>query len=232
MTAARRLPDVLAQKIARRLKLTCSLPHSFSQEGEDVLLDRFFEQKPRGFYVDIGAHHPIRFSNTHLFYRRGWRGINVDAMPGSMKEFAKLRPEDQNVEALVSDKCQRSEFFLFNEPALNTCEPALARQRDGLSTFRLTGSTVVESQTLSAILDRYLPARQAIDFLSVDVEGMDLAVLRSNDWDRFRPTVIVAEDLENSSVMHALDSPIAHLLETYGYSLFAKTVNTIFFRQM
>ena len=57
---------------------------SYSQEGEDLILERFFEGKEIGFFVDIGAHHPMRFSNTYIFYLKGWRGINVDATPGSM----------------------------------------------------------------------------------------------------------------------------------------------------
>ena len=63
----------------------------YSQEGEDILLARFFFGKSQGFYVDIGAHHPQRLSNTYHFYLQGWRGINIDAMPGSMSSFETLR---------------------------------------------------------------------------------------------------------------------------------------------
>ncbi len=76
--------------------------NSYSQEGEDMVLRRLFEQKTVGYYVDVGAHHPKRFSNTYYFYKRGWRGINIDAMPGSMKLFNKMRPRDINVEIPVS----------------------------------------------------------------------------------------------------------------------------------
>ena len=76
---------MLLEKIHR--KLVRGIQYSFSQEGEDLVLARIFEGKKNGFYVDIGAHHPTRFSNTHYFYRRGWSGINIDAMPGSMKNL-------------------------------------------------------------------------------------------------------------------------------------------------
>ena len=56
----------------------------YSQEGEDMILGKIFSGQKHGFYVDVGAHHPLRFSNTYLFYLKGWRGINIDAMPGSM----------------------------------------------------------------------------------------------------------------------------------------------------
>ncbi|MFA7355121.1 MAG: SAM-dependent methyltransferase, partial [Sulfurimonadaceae bacterium] len=71
---------------------------SYSQEGEDMILRRLFEQQPNGFYVDVGAHHPKRFSNTYFFYKKGWRGINIDAMPNSMELFNKIRPRDINIE--------------------------------------------------------------------------------------------------------------------------------------
>ena len=65
---------------------------SYSQEGEDLLVDRFLDCKPLGFYVDVGARRPKRFSNTYRLYRRGWRGLNIDANPGSMAPFRRIRP--------------------------------------------------------------------------------------------------------------------------------------------
>ena len=74
---------------------------SYSQEGEDRILQRLFENQTPGFYVDIGAHHPRRFSNTYIFYKQGWRGINVDATPGSMFLFRVFRKRDINLEIAV-----------------------------------------------------------------------------------------------------------------------------------
>src|SRR5688500_1685041 len=67
---------------------------SYALEGEDMVLRRLFEGKTRGFYVDVGAHHPRRFSNTYYFYRRARRGINIDAAPGSMEAFNRDRSRD------------------------------------------------------------------------------------------------------------------------------------------
>ena len=92
---------------------------SYSQEGEDMILRRLFENQTKGFYVDVGAHHPIRFSNTYFFYKKGWRGINIDAMPGSMKLFNKIRPRDINIEKAISDKKEVLTYYVFNDPALN-----------------------------------------------------------------------------------------------------------------
>ena len=88
------IPQIIINLIKRTLSFFTWDPwanYSWSQEGEDRILYRIFEQQPVGFYVDVGAHHPKRFSNTYFFYRRGWRGINIDAMPGSMKNFEKLK---------------------------------------------------------------------------------------------------------------------------------------------
>ncbi|MFM6346540.1 MAG: hypothetical protein ACKPFK_15520, partial [Dolichospermum sp.] len=89
---------------------------SYSQEGEDLILARFFEKEKNGFYVDIGAHHPQRFSNTYYFYLKGWSGINIDAMPGSMKIFDDLRPLDINLEIPISDKSEILTYYEFDEP--------------------------------------------------------------------------------------------------------------------
>src|SRR5436190_18531451 len=76
---------------------------SFSQEGEDMLLRREFERQASGFYVDVGAHDPHRFSNTHYFYKCGWRGINIEARPGSSRLFKRWRPRDISLEIPISD---------------------------------------------------------------------------------------------------------------------------------
>lgn len=74
------------------------ISHFYSQEGEDMVLRKIFKNQKKGFYVDIGAHHPKRFSNTHLLYKKGWKGINIDVTPGSIKLFNQLRPRDTNLE--------------------------------------------------------------------------------------------------------------------------------------
>ena len=104
---------------------------SYSQEGEDMILRRLFEKQKTGFYVDVGAHHPKRFSNTLFFYKKGWHGINIDAMPNSMSLFDKIRPRDINLEVPISEKKQKLKYYMFNEPALNGFSKELAEKRDG-----------------------------------------------------------------------------------------------------
>lgn len=73
----------------------------YSQEGEERILERLFKGKTNGFYVDCGANHPIRYSNTYRLYRKGWRGIVIDALPGTEKIYSRIRPRDIVVESGV-----------------------------------------------------------------------------------------------------------------------------------
>lgn len=203
---------------------------SYSQEGEDMILRRLFERRTDGFYVDIGAHHPMRFSNTYCFYRRGWRGINVDARPGSKREFDRVRPRDINVECGVGREAGVAAYYEFNEPALNGFSAALSGERDGLRNYRIVATHQVRVLTLREVLEAHLPGGQAIDFLSVDVEGLDLDVVLSNDWQKYRPAYVLAEVL-GSSLADVTASPVGRAMTSHGYEIYAKCVNTVFFRR-
>jgi FkbM family methyltransferase len=206
------------------------LPHavlSYSQEGEDLILQRIFATRQNGFYVDVGAHHPRRFSNTYNFYRRGWRGLNIDAMPGSMKDFDRVRPRDINLEMGIASARGAMRFFMFNDPALNTFDAGLAASRNQ-GQYRIIGEIDVPTDTLANVLGTQLPPDTRIDFLSVDVEGLDLPVLESNDWDRFRPECICVEH-SVPDLLELPNEPLYRLLRPLGYSLYAKTANTLIF---
>ena len=203
---------------------------SFSQEGEDLILKRMFERQESGFYVDVGAHHPQRFSNTYYFYLKGWRGINIDAMPDSMKPFREIRPEDINIEAAISDSSELLTFYIFNEPALNGFSKEISTSRDGLSNYQITDTKDIKTKTLSKILGEHLPQNKSIDFLSIDVEGLDYQVLLSNDWSKYRPKVILVEELSTSLESIPHESKTFAFLHGLGYELFAKTFNTSFYR--
>ena len=204
---------------------------SYAQEGEDIILLRMFDGVERGFYVDVGAHHPFRFSNSYAFYRRGWKGIVVDPVPGMSEAFAKYRPRDTAIEQGVAENPGILKYHVFNEPALNTFDSPLAEERQRDPRWTLTEVVKVKCSTLRDILSQHLPGGlDTIHFLSVDVEGYDLQVLRSNDWNSYRPLVIVAECL--GSDLSGLDSdPVVHYLRTVGYRPFAKAVHSVFFKR-
>jgi FkbM family methyltransferase len=203
---------------------------SFGQNGEDLILDRMLEREEAGFYVDVGAHHPVRFSNTCLFYRRGWRGINIDAQPGSMRLFRKHRPRDINIECGVAARAGTLSYFRFNEPALNTFDESEAKLKD-VAPYRIVDRLEVGVRPLGDLLAEFLPAGQAIDFMSVDVEGLDAEVLGSNDWNRFRPRIVLAETLR-TDILAIASCPIVRLLGEVGYKPVAKAYNTTFFERI
>ena len=223
------LPDRVYKKLAefKNAYIPTSLK-SYSQEGEDLILLRIFEKKRIGFYVDVGAHHPFRFSNTYLFYRLGWRGINIDATPGSMKLFNKFRKRDINIEVGIGEKEDILTFYIFNDPGLNTFDENLARQRNGKMGYYIIKELPVKVYPLSKILEEYLPKGQEIDFLNVDVEGKNFEVLKSNDWSTYRPKVVLVEIL-CFSIEEVFKDPIFIIMKENGYSFFAKTFNTCFF---
>jgi FkbM family methyltransferase len=222
------LPKWMVEKLALTILRDYSTK-SYSQEGEDMILRRILGDNRKGFYVDIGAHHPKRFSNTYYFYKRGWRGINIDATPGSMKAFNKSRPADINIEVPVSRKHQTLTFYMFDEPALNGFSKQLSEQRSANGqSYRIIQTIDIDTVTLSEILTKHLPEGQQIDFMSIDVEGWDYDVLVSNDWNRFKPKIILVEML-NRSLKDLFNHEITKLLSTKGYVITSKTMNTVFF---
>ncbi len=203
----------------------------YSQEGEDIILSEFFPNKTDGFYVDVGAHHPMRFSNTHMFYKKGWRGINIDAMPGSMKAFERKRPRDINLEIGVSGKEGEMTFYMFDDPALNGFSMEISKDRDKNSNFEIIEERKIKTYPLSKILDKYLPKDQKIDFMSIDVEGLDMIVLESNDWKRYSPRYLLVECI-GDTVEDIMQDKIYRFLSEKGYKIVGKTYRTLILRKI
>jgi FkbM family methyltransferase len=160
----------------------------------------------------------------------GWRGINLDAMPGSMDAFARKRPRDINLEVAIAEAEGVLTYHAFSEPALNTFSAPLAETYRAIPGVRLLRTTEIACRRLATVLDEALPPGTPIDLLSVDVEGLDLEVLRSNDWSRFRPDVVLVESLDAPDLAGLAGDATARFLSERGYAPIAKTVNTLFFR--
>ena len=193
---------------------------SFSSAGEDMILRHILgSDKMEGFYVDVGAFHPTHFSNTYFFYLNGWRGINIEARPGSKDLFEKVRPGDINLEVGVSRECGVMTYYFIGENSTMN-----SFSRDFLNQIGMLGEVKAEIPVpilpLATVLERHLPDGQVIDFMTVDVEGHDFEVLESNDWTRFRPKFIVVEDEE----VNAGDSRIIQMMKSHGYEMCAQNV--------
>ena len=201
---------------------------SYAQHGEDLILRAICGPKHEGFYVDVGAHHPHFLSNTYYFYRRGWQGINIDAMPNSMKTFRKARKRDVNLELAISNNKQLATFYMFNNSCLNTFSAKYAEALQKDAGIKLVAEKKITTTPLSEVLDQYVPHGRVIDFLSVDVEEYDVEVLKSNNWERYRPRVVVVE-AHNFSLASPEKSAIYTYMLTKNYQLHYVSVENLFF---
>ena len=130
----------------------------------------------------------------------------------------------------ISDRTGTLTYYLFDDPALNSFDRELAKSRVASTPYRIVGTLEIPVERLDAILKQYLPKDVKIDFLSIDVEGLDIAVLRSNDWNSFRAECVLVESLE-MSLENAMQGEIFLFMKSNGYDLFAKTYNTLIFRE-
>ncbi|QWE04795.1 FkbM family methyltransferase [Polynucleobacter sp. JS-JIR-II-50] len=200
----------------------------YGQSGEDLVLDRLLNGKRMGFYIDVGAHHPTRFSNTYLFYKKGWSGINIDANPKSMELFNRRRSRDINIEVGIAKKNGLLTYYQFNEPALNTFNEEEAQLKN-TQPYHLVKTVQVPVKKLGDILREYLPPHQMIDFLTIDVEGFEMQVLESNYWDSFRPMYILVEILR-SSLSQINSEELVIYLSTLNYAPVCKIYDTMIFK--
>ncbi len=202
---------------------------SFSGYGEDVILNRlhshFFrqgrrlDQCPPGFYVDIGCNHPFWLSNSYMFYLQGWSGICVDLNSRLIAEYKTIRPNDIAVTAAICETNGEVTCYqgrndtlagLSREYVLNS-ETRMVTPAKGKPVELISYKT--PSLTLASLLESHLtPQTRKIDFLSIDCEGSDFAVLKSNDWKRFRPSLVCIEDNKNEN-----GEPLCRYMEQNGY---------------
>jgi len=165
---------------------------SYAMDGEDIAVDLFNKKKNKGFYVDIGAHHPIQRNNTHLLFKKGWQGINIDVNQFSIDLFNFLRPNDLNLQVAVSDKEGDISFFYQKKfSQLNTTDKKIAEENfHGKFQERK-----VKCQTIKNILDNSKYKNKKIDFLNIDVEGAEMKVLETLNFEIYDPSLICIEIL-------------------------------------
>lgn len=205
---------------------------SYSQEWEDILINYIFSNKNDWFYIDIWAHHPKRFSNTYLLYKKWWKWINIDPNPWIMKLFNKIRPRDINLEIWISNTEKLLTYYIFNEPALNWFDKNLSntRHENSDNNYEIIWTKEIETFTLENILDKYSDVNKEIDLLSVDVEWIDLEVLKSNNWNKFKPKYILVEILQTK--FDKLDKTNIYLfLCEVWYEFKSKLINTVLFER-
>ena len=205
---------------------------SWSQAGEDRLLDRLMNRKTTGFYVDIGAHDPVRLSNTKRFYDRGWKGINIEPNPDWHQLFEEGRPRDINLCCGAGGAMETLTYYEMEQRALSTFDPqqvAVAESFGG----KVKKTHEIKVRTLDHIFSEHI--QQPIDFMSIDIEGLEYAALNSNNWGQWRPRFICIEAVSDEDVR---EEPVLKerdkFFEPLGYSRrmvtrnFGRVLNAIY----
>jgi FkbM family methyltransferase len=194
---------------------------SYSQNAEDLLIEKLVKKVSNGVYVDVGAYHPMTYSNTYALYQKGWSGYVVEPNEGLHMLYKYIRPRDTLIATGVSDIPTEATYYAFTNGAYNTFDPEVAKklEQSEVGTARTMSVHLV---TLDGLVTQY--GIGVIDLLSIDVEGLDERIISAYSF-AVRPRVIAIED----HALH-LDSPatsaIYSCLHTQGYMLVGHTAYT------
>ena len=204
---------------------------SYSLFGEDTFIINYFKNKSRGFYIDVGCYHPLEGSNTHLLYKKGWRGINFDISDFSIKLFKFLRKRDISIRSGISNYSGKKQYYFRKKiNMLNTLNENIGKIhfKNGYNT------DVVNINTLDFFLEKFFKKNIEIDLLKIDVEGEELNVLKSIDLKHFKPQLISIEihnkeNIFDDSYEYYKNDEIYIFLQKLNYDLIWKNQYSFIF---
>jgi len=204
---------------------------SYSQSGEDLIINFILStlgiKSPT--YIDIGAHHPFYLSNTAFFYENGSRGVCIEPDPTLFKTIQKYRKNDicLNIGIGLSEE-KEADFFIMTSPTLNTFSKEQAIEYESYGNVKIEKVRKISLRNINNIIESYV--KKTPNFVSLDVEGLDYQILKSFDFEKYRPEVFCIETLtytEDKSEKK-LTEIIEFMLEK-DYMIYADTyINTIF----
>jgi FkbM family methyltransferase len=220
----------MIKKIINKLKYVIQIPkrnYSFSQYGEDsIILIMLNIYKIRNAnFIDIGAHHPYKYSNTALLYSKGLNGVNIEPDPILFKKFIKKRSRDINLNIGIHKEQGESVLYQFDKPEFNTfsLEAAISVENKGI---KRVSESVIKINTFNNIVNDYLYGKSP-DIIFLDAEGLDEIIIKSIDFDKFPPKIICIETYAYG--VGEKNYEIIDYIKSKGYSIHADTfVNTIF----
>ena len=189
-----------------------------SQGKEDLLITCLLDLKEPGFYLDIGAHHPVKLNNTYHLYQAGWRGICIEPNEDLVNNFKRSRPQDTVLNIAVSNFEGEADFYMGQYSVHSSLQE---NNNTNLSKRK------VPVRKLESILDE--KEITDIDFLSVDTEGTEVDVLEGLNLKRYRPRLILAEYNTSSRANLTLQP---YLLENGYHLIFINTWNMLFSRDV
>lgn len=177
---------------------------SYAQNAEDIILNRALQGVVKGFYIDVGAQHPIADSVTKLFYERGWRGINIDPVPQWFELLKKDRPHDINLRVAAGAAVGREKFFAIADTGLSTHDSELARQHADAG--YAANEMDIEIRTLDSICEEY--GVRTVHFLKIDVEGAEADVIRGFSFQQVRPWIVLVEAVAPVALREGSNAPV------------------------
>lgn len=225
---------MLLDKITRKVQraLFGSDKVSYAQCGEDLIVGGIFGSLGVVLpsYLDLGAHHPTYLSNTYYFYLRGGKGVCGEPDPALFRAFQKKRGRDTCLNVGVGARTlPDAEFFLMSASTLNTFSEEEARRLEADTPHRVMRTARIPIVSVNEIIAKHFP--MCPDFVSLDIEGMDMEILQAFDFRWWRPAVFCVETLvfsENRAGASKVAEVMA-FMESQGYFVYADTyINTIF----
>ena len=166
---------------------------TYSMNGEDIFINNYFQNKI-GFYVDVGAYHPLELNNTYLLHKRGWSGINIDINSLSIDYFNFLRPNDININiALSNKKTIKTVYYQKKMSPLNTLKIKQAKKIFVGNIKR----EKIRSETLSTVINNTKLKEKKISFLNIDTEGSDFEILKNFNFKKYKPELICIEIVDS-----------------------------------
>ncbi|MBC97399.1 MAG: SAM-dependent methyltransferase [Halobacteriovoraceae bacterium] len=221
------LPDDTYQRMKEIYKehITEYRRDIYSEFGEDFVAAVLLGFKKNGTYVDIGAFRPKELSVTYYFYRKlGWSGITIEPNPAAKERFLTQRPKDKFIDQGVGETEDSLTYYEFQDPTLNSFSHEVFENNK--DTF--ISKKEIKVSPLRNILNENLDTNAEIDLMNIDVEGLDKEVLRSHDWDKFPPKVLIIEDHEFDPE-EPLKSEIVQFIKSKGYKLKANCLISLVF---
>ena len=197
----------------------------FAQGGEDIHILYLLNDQQSGFYLDIGSNDPIQYSNTFKLYLAGWNGLLVDGNPSLINKAKNIRKKDICIHALVSNENRTMDFYISDGnlfSSIDSGHAALGSDDKKLEKIEL------QTQTLDEIIEKNAPPNQVIDLLSIDVEGHDFSALQSISLRKYRPRMIIIEDLHHKK-QYMDDNTYVDYLKTYQYRLVSTDKQNLYF---
>lgn len=207
------------------------VPASYSQAGEDAVIRFLFDDygKSEIEYLDLGTNSPDHGNNTYLFYKMGSRGVCVEADISLIDKLKTVRTGDIVINAGVSvSNDKEADFYIFNIPAINTFDKDEAEYRRSFGNYTIEKVVKVPLININELIKSNF--KTFPDLLSIDIEGLDLAVLQSLDYESFPIPVICVETCTYSeNHKRPKDESISAFMLTKDYEVYADTyINTIF----